>query len=1038
MKSKRSFGLGLLLLLLVGVLWVRPTSQETPFTPPSSTSEAASFSNTSPSSTPLPTSTTGPEQRYRRTILPAQGETLTTLRSRLVAADATLLGWGDGGYDVLVTTSGIEQLEAGGSRTTPTPLPITPQLRAALHQQDEVEATLVFSSPAEAQRQQQRFGGVCLRDALTFRASSAELLTLLESSTTILAGDLVLTARPCNDGTRSETFLDVDNVQLNTTWLTGQGEVVAVLDSGCSVGLKTWETKAHPDLKNQVLALSPQPWNGNPGTCVDISKHGTHVCGTIVSTGANSGEGKNYRGIAPGAKLFFQNTSTDGSGSCNLVFQVLDCSFEDAYQGGARIHSNSWSFELIKGQPSYYSLISWAIDRYTWSRQDFLPVIAAGNSGTISNGFHTPETIYNSLVSAKNALAVGALNSSTPYSLATLSSCGPLMDNRIKPDLVVPGIAIMSTNLHGSGTEYYREDSGSSMAAPQVSGACALIRQYCREVLGIEYPTSPLVRALLLSGCSTIYEADTPPNSYEGFGLLSVSRALTPTTGRPQVETFHYDSLTTHRIPFTVAQPGAVRATLVWQDYPAPIYTTSAAIVNDLDLRIVDATGATIAELNDHTNLTERLDCVLEAGDYTLEVSPYCVPFEPAEGIEAAAVVLHYPQAKPTPYIAHTPLTQMAPDTEQTLEAKVLWSTVTTPTLELQNEDGTFVEQTNLTLPARSAGSTLTYQLRAGNLIDGPYTVRVGNTVELTAFIKDENDTTLRRQHLTVLAGDTLTLSWEDLFFNSTDTLLVPKRINDQPCLRTYVSNAWTLSDGQTGSGSTATITLPETDEPLTLTWSAKRLDDEVAPSQLFKLSFGTDAASTRRYTWVPAKGQFVLPVHSSRASAWEDQAGVSYPRGSVIQVNSDMTFTTITAGSTDRDGDGYTDLEEVADFTDWVDAEDVPQRPTLTIHGLPVSTPVPELMVPYPLAFQASDNSGRYMVLVQQRALGTSAWVQTDLFDIGEDAYLAPRFPSTEYQIGIADPLGNPNRTKPLPDHCVWSDIYLLRKFSGYRFRLK
>ncbi len=585
--------------------------------------------------------------KFRRIVSPADGETFSSLRQRLVAVDAEVLGWGGDGYDTRITQEALDTLVQGGATVAETPLPITPMLRDALQTQSEVEATLVFTTFEEAEAIAQRFGAIALRDAVTFTASSAEVMELLETSTTILAGDIVMAATLCNATARSDTYLGVDTLQLNQTRLMGEGEIIGVMDTGCSVGINTWETSAHPGLKDQILRLSPQPWNWvSPGTCKDNSGHGTHVVGSIVGTGAG-GENNMYRGVAPGAKVFFQNASSNGSGTLNLIPALLDCVFDDAYASGARIHSNSWGVPNNKMPsrlaPPAYNLMAWSMDRYTWDHQDFLPLFAAGNYCTDLDADGTLDlmTMGSFTVTAKNILVVGGADKdSNGYKLAKFSDTGPLSDGRLKPDVITPAVNITSTNINSG----YRTESGTSMATPLTAGACAIIRQYCREELGIEAPSSPLVRALLISGCENIVE--DMPNGYEGFGLTSVTRSLTPETGKPMTKTFAYDEATEEVYTVNVTAEGRLRATLVWLDAPAPLWSMSG-LVNDLDLSITNLTTGETLSLDDHVNVIERIDLNVTPGRYAVTVKAKSVPIEGG----SAALVLNVPSATPVPSI---------------------------------------------------------------------------------------------------------------------------------------------------------------------------------------------------------------------------------------------------------------------------------------------------------------------------------------------------------------------------------------------------
>lgn len=100
-----------------------------------------------------------------------------------------------------------------------------------------------------------------------------------------------------------------------------------------------------------------------------------------------------------------------------------------------------------------------------------------GTTGTICNGYRT--------------IAVGAYNAhSKERAIASFSSAGPTRDGRTKPDLVAPGVSILaarsaSRHTHGE-TSLHTRKSGTSMAAPHVTGTVALMFEVARQPLLIE------------------------------------------------------------------------------------------------------------------------------------------------------------------------------------------------------------------------------------------------------------------------------------------------------------------------------------------------------------------------------------------------------------------------------------------------------------------------------------------------------------------------------------------------------------------------
>lgn len=172
-------------------------------------------------------------------------------------------------------------------------------------------------------------------------------------------------------------------------------------------------------------------------------------------------------------------------------------------------------------------------------------VAAAGNTGYGSVGSSTRETrvglsnTINDPGNAEQAITVGATHRDAPYlyGVSYFSSKGPTGDGRLKPDLVAPGERITScgagTRLDeairaadagaasaGGGAAFadYMEDSGTSMAAPHVSGAVAAFLSIRREFIG--KPRD--VKRIFTSTASPLGRE----RYFEGHGLLDLVRAI--------------------------------------------------------------------------------------------------------------------------------------------------------------------------------------------------------------------------------------------------------------------------------------------------------------------------------------------------------------------------------------------------------------------------------------------------------------------------------------------------------------------------------
>ncbi|MBO8129428.1 MAG: S-layer homology domain-containing protein [Peptococcaceae bacterium] len=391
--------------------------------------------------------------------------------------------------------------------------------------------------------------------------------------------------------------------------LTGAGEIVALADSGLDRGSIS---DIHPDLASEpnhmpkVVGLNS--YSGGPTS--DATGHGTHMAATIAGTGAASnGE---YQGVAPGASLYVQtimNRAGEIDPPANLVTLFLD-----AYEAGARIHVNGWG-----GRPNAYLSSASQIDRFVRYYPDFLPIFGAGNNGPGS-------ATLTSEANSKNALIVGASQNARPVfgsestdarALASFSSRGPTADGRIKPDLVVPGSAIISakSSLTGGnlpGQAYYTRMQGTSMAAAVAGGAAALVREYFDQK-GLKAPSAALLKALLINGARPLGFG----KQNEGYGLLDLAGTLLAVEEGNFAFVDEYRGLRdgqSRSYTYEITGTGApFKATLAWTDPPAKP-GSSSTLVNDLDLTVTAPDGAVYYGNDfdrqgqaDHTNNVEQV-----------------------------------------------------------------------------------------------------------------------------------------------------------------------------------------------------------------------------------------------------------------------------------------------------------------------------------------------------------------------------------------------------------------------------------------------
>ena len=130
------------------------------------------------------------------------------------------------------------------------------------------------------------------------------------------------------------------------------------------------------------------------------------------------------------------------------------------------------------------------------------------------------ETTLTTPSSAARLISVGAYNDETEQ-IAPFSGRGPTRLGQLKPDLIAPGVNILSTAPNGT----YTVRSGTSMAVPFVSGSCALLMEW-----GILKGNSPFLygekmKAFLRAGARSLKHQERPDN-IQGYGRLCVKNSI--------------------------------------------------------------------------------------------------------------------------------------------------------------------------------------------------------------------------------------------------------------------------------------------------------------------------------------------------------------------------------------------------------------------------------------------------------------------------------------------------------------------------------
>ncbi|WP_105614907.1 S8 family peptidase [Vallitalea okinawensis] len=291
--------------------------------------------------------------------------------------------------------------------------------------------------------------------------------------------------------------------------LTGRGITVAVVDTG---------VYPHTDFLIPYNRLLKQvDYVGDLDAPYDDNGHGTHVAGIIGGNGISS-DGK-YMGIAPDVNLLSVKVlNKKGGGKTSDVLAGLQWVMDNRNKYNIRIVNISLGGDDHKGEES--SIVK-AVD-HLWDN-GIIVVTAAGNKGPRSRTITTPGI-------SRKIITVGCSNDHETVNIngdfiSNYSSRGPTRACIIKPDVVAPGANIISC----ASKENYkpmerlsREDSkyeaksGTSMAAPMVSGAIALLLQSNPYL-------SPNEVKLKLSRCCDDLGFK---KNHQGWGLINIEKLM--------------------------------------------------------------------------------------------------------------------------------------------------------------------------------------------------------------------------------------------------------------------------------------------------------------------------------------------------------------------------------------------------------------------------------------------------------------------------------------------------------------------------------
>lgn len=366
-----------------------------------------------------------------------------------------------------------------------------------------------------------------------------------------------------------------------------------------------------------------------------VSEHSTHVAGTMIAKGVYApAKGMSFGATTLSSYDFDNDVTEMTTAAPNLLLsnhsygELAGWNYDDS--------NSRWEWYGLPGDSvdynfGFYDTQAQAWDKIAYNAPYYLIVESSGNSRSYNGpaiggdywGYRSktdqtlvdkgarPAGISNNdaydiipdFANAKNILTVGAVNplpqgptNRSDVSIAFFSSWGPTDDGRVKPDICGMGVNVLST---GSSTSTsYVTLSGTSMAAPNVTGSLQLLQEYYAQKNNGAFMKSATLKGL---ACHTAFDAgNVGPDYIYGWGLLDMQKAAQAITDNGTKSLIKENNLAqgaTQTFNVISSGNGPLIASISWTDLQGTVSADGTIndrtpkLVNDLDIRVSDGSN---------------------------------------------------------------------------------------------------------------------------------------------------------------------------------------------------------------------------------------------------------------------------------------------------------------------------------------------------------------------------------------------------------------------------------------------------------------